>query len=149
MKEYDLSSIPLNKVRVVNAEDIQITLGEYDNSQRAVAAMDTDHDRPRRYINKMYGFKAGPNSEFQGKYYVLRNPDTPPTKSNAIALLKLNTDTGEKELFKVFPSLADVRRHFDLNPSSHNWRSKHVKTGNPYKKIWFMEDATDSGDETE
>lgn len=146
MKDYDLSSIPLDKVRVVDADNIEVTLGEYNNSQQAVAAMDTDHAKPRRYINKMYGFKAGPNSDFQGKYYVLRNPDTAPVKSNAIALLKLNTETGEKELFKVFPSLADVLRHFGFNPSSHNWRSKYVKSGNPYKKIWFMEDATEDID---
>lgn len=95
-----------------------------------------------RYINKKYGFVAGPNCNYQGKFYILQNLSTIAVKSNAIMLFKLDIVTKEKIPVGQFESIADVRRYFSIKPAGHNWYSDYVKTGKPYKKEWFMEDVS-------
>lgn len=148
--DYDLSTIPLGKIRVVNSDNMSETLGEYDNAKRAVEGMDCSHGKPRRYINKQFRFTTNANADYPNNFYLLKNPATSPRNEHKIQLYQSLPGTNDKHPVETFNSVADVLRYFDLNPNSHNWYNRYVKTGKPYNKngkVWFIEDFSDSESE--
>ena len=159
--DYNLNSIPIHKIRVVDRNDMNIHYGNYDSScgsvlfiiynkkrtepnhTKAIKRMNRSHNKPGRYINKKYKFTSGAgitsiSNQDHVKFYFLKNPISPKYKSNPITLYKINRITNEKEHIKDFPSLSDLCCHFGTTARSSNWRSVYINTGKPYKKIWFL-----------
>ena len=143
--DYDLSIIPLGKIRVVDSENMNQTFGDFSNSKKAMEAINCSHNKPRRYINKQYKFIT--KGLISNSFYLLRNPNTSPRNNHKIELFNYDPLTSLKVSVKVFDSIADVRRYFNIKPNNHNWYNDYVKTGKVYKKdnkFWLIEDFIES-----